>query len=336
MTRRRLSGAWIAAGAATTSGVSVFVNGYGVHAVSSPAVYTTAKNVVATAVLAIAAAAGLRWRRSRSSRGLPFLARFLEVGRPTPAASRRPVGPFRPLTRALGLGYVGLAGGGLAFVLFFDGLADTTATPAAFFRDTLVVWVGLLGFFALRERLTRWNLAAIALLLVGQVAIAGGVGRLAADRGELLVLASTLIWAVEVVVAKVLLRDLTPSAVSLTRMGVGALALIGYLVLTGHGGALVSFDASQLGWILLTGSLLALYVGLWMSALANARAVDVTSVLVGSALLTALLQALAGTASLSPVPVTVGLSLVAAGTAVVLWQALRRPQLLLGARSRPG
>ena len=59
-------------------------------------------------------------------------------------------------------------GGGIAFVLFFDGLADTTATPAAFWRDTLVLWVAVLAIPFLRERLTWWNVAAIAVLIAGR------------------------------------------------------------------------------------------------------------------------------------------------------------------------
>ena len=51
---------------ALVSGVSVFVNSYGVHAVSSPAVYTTAKNLVA-AVVRLAAVAGVAWRAAAAA-----------------------------------------------------------------------------------------------------------------------------------------------------------------------------------------------------------------------------------------------------------------------------
>ena len=60
-----------------------------------------------------------------------------------------------------------------------------------------------------------------------------------------------------------------------------------------------------------------------MTALARARAVDVTSVLVASALVTALLQAAAGTTSLAPQ--ALGLVLVAAGAGVVIGAGLRHP-----------
>ena len=62
-----------------------------------------------------------------------------------------------------------------------------------------------------------------------------------------------------------------------------------------------------------------------MTALARARAVDVTSVLVASALVTALLGAAAGTTSLAPQ--ALGLVLVMVGAGVVLGASLRRPSL---------
>jgi drug/metabolite transporter (DMT)-like permease len=147
------------------------------------------------------------------------------------------------------------------------------------------------------------------------------VGHLEADRGELLVLASTVLWAVEVIIAKKLLRDISPATVSLVRMGVGALALLVYLAATDRMHVLVSLGANQVGWALLTGLLLAVYVGTWMTALARARAIDVTSVLVASAVITALLQAAAGTSSLAPK--ALGLVLIFGGTVAVLWVGQR-------------
>ncbi len=315
---RGLPGVVVAGMTALVSGLSVFVNSYGVHSIAVPSVYTTAKNLVATLVLA--AAAVVAWSvRSRRARSAP--ARFVTVARgPGSAAVATGMRGWGP-ARWVGLAYVGIVGGGVAFVLFFDGLADSTATPAAFWHDTLVVWVAVLALPFLRERVTWWNVVAIAVLVVGQVAIAGGVGHLAADRGELLVLGATLLWAVEVVVAKILLRDVAPAAMALVRMGVGALALVVYLSATGTFHILAAFDATQVGWALLTGLLLAAYVGTWMTALARARAVDVTSVLVASALVTALLQAMAGTTSLAPQ--ALGLVMVVAGAGVVLVAGLR-------------
>ncbi len=317
-----LPGVLVAGMTALISGLSVFVNSYGVHAVTSPAVYTTAKNLVATLVLV--GCALIAWRARDRWPGTAA-ARFASVEKdPAGPGAARHWQEWGALPW-IGLAYVGVVGGGIAFVLFFDGLADTSATPAAFWRDTLVIWVAVLAVPLLRERVTWWNVAAIVLLVVGEVAVTGGVGHLAASRGELLVLSASMLWAIEVVVAKFLLRDIAPSAIALVRMGVGALALLAYLAASGSLHVLVSLDATQIGWALLTGLLLSAYVATWMTALARARALDVTSILVGSALVTALLEAAAGTASLAPQ--ALGLALIACGAGVVVWMGLHHPEL---------
>ena len=54
-----------------------------------------------------------------------------------------------------------------------------------------------------------------------------------------LVLAATFLWAVEVVVAKRLLSGIAPATLSLVRMGVGSVALLGYLAFEGSLGVAV-------------------------------------------------------------------------------------------------
>jgi drug/metabolite transporter (DMT)-like permease len=300
-------GVAVAGVTALVSGVSVFVNSYGVKTFASPAVYTTAKNLVAAAVLVLAAALGARSRAGRSAVNF--------VVAPVPQD------PRRGALHWLGLAYVGVVGGGLAFVLFFDGLALSQPASAAFWRDTMVVWVALLAVFVLRDRLRWWNLLAIALLVAGEVTVTGGVGRLAASRGELDVLASSVLWAVEIVVAKRLLRGIAPARLSVIRMGGGAVALVAYLATQGSLGTLLALNWAQAGWIALTGALLGVYVATWFTALARARALDVTSVLVGSAVVTWLLQWVAGSASAAPA--SLGLALIAVGVALVAVAAVR-------------
>jgi drug/metabolite transporter (DMT)-like permease len=201
-------------------------------------------------------------------------------------------------------------------VLFFDGLAQSEPAPAAFWRDTLVLWVAVLAVLFLRERLRWWNIGAIVLLISGEVVVSGGVGQLAANRGELDVLISSALWAIEVVVARRLLRTRAPATLAIVRMGLGALTLIVYLATSGSLGELGAMNADQWHWALWTGLLLSAYVATWMSALARARAIDVTSVLASSALITWLLQLVAGTTVVSGN--TIGLVLMGAGATLVL------------------
>jgi drug/metabolite transporter (DMT)-like permease len=314
MRRRPLPGIYVAAITAMVSGLSIFVNSYGVRAWSSPTVYTTAKNLVATVVLvATGAIVGARRRRGASAAGT------LSSVLPSNGSATSALTGTR---RALAFAYVGVVGGGLAFVLFFDGLSHSPPAAAAFWRDTLVIWVAIVAVVFTRETIRWWNVVAITLLVAGEIVMSGGVGQLAMRPGELDVLASSVLWAVEVVVAKRLLVDVDVSRLAMVRMGVGATSLIAYLAATGRLGALVTLDARQLWWVVATGALLGLYVATWLTALARARALDVTSVLLASALVTWILQGVAGTTTWARP--SAGLLLIAGGSLLVI-AAARRP-----------
>jgi drug/metabolite transporter (DMT)-like permease len=78
----------------------------------------------------------------------------------------------------------------------------------------------------------------------------------------------------------------------------------------------------QWGWVLLTGVILAGYVGTWFAALSRAPAVDVTAVLVVAAVITTVLQAMVNDTPL--VPDLKWLGLLVLGGALVLLPPPRR------------
>jgi drug/metabolite transporter (DMT)-like permease len=284
-TNRSASGIALAFGAAAISGLAVFVNGYGVKAVHDATVYTTAKNLVAAVVLVLLAlAVSGRARLPRTGRQYASLAAIAVVG------------------------------GSVPFVLFFEGLARASSTHAAFVQKTLVVWVALLAVPLLGERLRAWHVAAMALIVGGLVLLDGGLRGLRLGDGEVLILAATLLWAVEVILAKRLLRDITPETLAVARMGGGVVILLGWLAVTGRFGTLVDLDARGWTWSLVTGIILAGYVTTWFAALSRAGAIDVTAVLSVAAIITAVLNlAVKGIA----LPSVAGLALLAAGAALV-------------------
>jgi drug/metabolite transporter (DMT)-like permease len=284
------------------SGVAVFLNSYGVKTFDDPASYTTVKNSVAALTL-LAVVAALT------------------------AASGRVV--TRPAGRRqwAALGLVGVIGGSVPFLLFFEGLSRATSTETAFVHKTLVVWVALLAVPLLSERVGPLQWGAIGLLVLGQASLAGGVTaalHMSWGSGELMVLAATLCWAVETVLVKRLLGGMSSWTVGLARMCLGSVVLIGWAVLRGQASGLVALTAEQLGWVVLTGLLLAGYVATWFAALARAQAVDVTAVLVVGALVTAVLSAVVDGTALGPQ--LGGLVLVAAGGALVVLGARRVPE----------
>jgi drug/metabolite transporter (DMT)-like permease len=293
MTRTRRTGILLALGTAAISGVSVFVNADGVRAFGDATAYTTAKNVVSALVL------------------------LAVVGLGSPAGARL----TRPRTRGqwAGLLGVGVVGGSVPFVLFFEGLARADSAQAAFLHKTLLVWVAALAVVFLGERLSVVHVLAIALLVVGQVGLLGGLGGF--GTAELMILAATLLWAVEVVVARWLLAGVSSWTVGVARMGLGSVVLVAWVAVRGDLGLLTGMTATQARWVLLTGVLLAGYVATWFAALQRAQAVDVTAVLVLAAPLTALLSNVADGVPLRPQ--LDWLVVLLAGGALAVWAAWR-------------
>lgn len=300
----RRTGLLLALVTACISGVAVFLNSYGVKAFGDATTYTTAKNVVAALVLAAI------------------------VG--TLSASRGGAVLTRPSRRGqwAGLAVVGVFGGAIAFTLFFEGLALASAVDAAFVQKTLLVWVALLAVPLLGERLGALQIGAIALLVIGQIGLAGGTTTIF-GRGQAMVLAATLIWAGEVTIAKRLLAGLSSWTVGLTRMGVGSVVLVAWTLIRGDGGGLTALTGAQWTWVLVTGVILAGYVSTWFAALSRAPAVDVTAVLVIGAVITALLAAVVTGDPL--VPQLGWVTLVLVGTALVAVPAWRGRDTLGGA-----
>jgi drug/metabolite transporter (DMT)-like permease len=111
-------------------------------------------------------------------------------------------------------------------------------------HKTLLVWVALLAVPLLGERIGALQVAAIAFLVLGQIGLAGDVTAVF-GRGQLMVLGATLLWAAEVVIAKVLLADLSSWTVGLTQMAIGSVVLIAWTVIRGDGGALVALTGKQ-------------------------------------------------------------------------------------------
>lgn len=283
----------------TISGFAVFLNGYGVRAWADSggsATYTAIKNVVAASVLLVAYSALARrqtgstdWRPTRASQWMK-------------------------------LGLVGVIGGSVPFLLFFEGLARASSENAAFIHKTLIIWVALLAVPILKEKVSVWHLGALVLLVVGQTVLVGGLGGLSLGSGELMMLGATQLWAVEVIVVKRLLAELPPATVAVARMGFGAAILVGYGLITGAFHALAGIGVAQWAWVLLTGLVLSAYVSCWYAALARIQAIDVSAVIVGGAVITALLQS--GVRGLA-LPSPVGLAMVALGALMVVARELR-------------
>jgi drug/metabolite transporter (DMT)-like permease len=300
--QHRRKGVALAFAAACISGFSVFLNSFAVREFGDATLYTTAKNLVAATIL-LGAGAALTARRSPLGLALP------RTGR-----------------ERVGLVAVGVLGGGIAFALFFHGLAQTSSTSAAFVQKTLVIPVAVLAVTFLRERFTLLHGAAIALLVAGQVISSGGLGPFTLDRGEAMVLAATLLWSAEIVIVKSLLRGLSSMTVALGRLGIGVIVLSAIAVVGGATTQLGSVTPQAWLWVAATGLILSAYVATWYAALKHAGAIDVTAVLVFGAVITAALDT--GFRGTSLVPAALGLSLITFGCVLIMALGAERRRAL--------
>jgi drug/metabolite transporter (DMT)-like permease len=281
----RAMGLLLAAATATISGVSVFLNATAVKHVPDAAVFTTLKNTVAVVVLL-----GLAWVAVRP-------AEVQTIGRRDRAT----------------LGLIGVLGGGVAFLLFFSGLAMASAPSAAFIHKTMFIWVALMAGPFLAERLGWAPIAALGALLLGQAIIMPPLG-ITWGAGETLIAAATLLWAVEVVLAKRVLGRVRSPIVGVARLGIGLVVLVGFLIASGRIVGIVQLDLAGWAWVAVTGVLLSGYVATWLAALRRAPATEVTSILVLGAVITGVLTAISR--GMLPEPVTgVGYALVAIAVA---------------------
>lgn len=186
---------------------------------------------------------------------------------------------------------IGVIGGSLPFYLFFTALTQMPAINAALIHKSLIFWVALLAVPLLKERITPHHLTGL-ILLFGSNFLIGGFKGFTFSRPELMVLAATILWSLENVIAKVTLKRIDPLIVAGARMGFGSLILLGATAFTGKMQIVSSLSLQQWGMIALTAIFLLGYVTSWYSALKYAPAISVASILVSATVVTNILSAI--------------------------------------------
>ncbi|MCL5004494.1 MAG: DMT family transporter [Patescibacteria group bacterium] len=245
------------------SGLTNFINKIAVTTVKDPIFFTTLKNSL-VAILLIGVLTGLKkWPEIKSLKKNQWLKLFL----------------------------IGVVGGSLPFALFFIGLSKTSAINAALIHKTLFLWVFVLAIPFLKERVSRWQWIGVGMIFAANLLIGGFIG-FKYNLGELMILGATLLWAIENIIAKKALRDLSSSIVASARMTIGSIILIAFLYLKNGIIATPSLNLIQWGWILLTSALLFGYVTTWYAALKRAPTTYVATLLVPATLITNVLSAL--------------------------------------------
>jgi drug/metabolite transporter (DMT)-like permease len=244
---------------AIISGFSIFINKFGVAGINS-SVFTFSKNVVVALML------------------LSLIALAGELGK------------FRALSKKHWgkLLAIGFFGGSIPFLLFFAGLQLTTAANATFIHKLMFIFVVILATVLLKERLSKKIFIASVLLIAGNFLLFNF--NLTFGIGEYMILLATLFWAVETVISKHALNELSPRTVAFGRMFFGSLFILGYLGLTGETALITTLTLEQLAWVFLTASFLFLYVFTWYTGLKSVKASLATSILLLGTVITSVLN----------------------------------------------
>jgi drug/metabolite transporter (DMT)-like permease len=268
MRREARVGCAAAAVAAALSGLAVFVNGFGVRLFADATLYTTLKNgVVGVLVLApVALLPGVRRELVRLDR-----------------------------RRRARLAALALVGGSVPYVLFFEGLRQTTPATGAVLNHLQFVVVALLAVPLLRERVTPAMWLGLAALVAG-AALGTDVGSLRWNAGAALVLASTALFGAGFVLARHLLRDLSTSTVMTAKMTAGSAVLLAYSGVTGRLEAAAHLSGLQWRFVLVTALILLAFTAATLVAIKHTQVTTVIAIGMAAPAITLLLQEAAGRA----------------------------------------
>jgi drug/metabolite transporter (DMT)-like permease len=173
---------------------------------------------------------------------------------------------------------VGLIGGSIPFVLFFNALKETTPINSAFIHKSMFLFVALLAVFFLKEKLNLKFLAGAILLFVS-VFLLFGMKITSFNSADLMILIAVLFWSAENVFSKHLMNSLKANIVAFGRMFFGSLFILLYILFSGKTSFLFSLTQENFLWILITSLFLLGYVLTWYNGLSKIPVSQATSIL---------------------------------------------------------
>lgn len=269
-------GLWLVFSTAMISGVSIFINKFGVSVVNSN-IFAFLKNLVVALMLTgiILSLKNLKTFKSFS------------------------------LKKWLILISIGLIGGSVPFLLFFKGLSMTSAAQGSFVHKTMFIFVALLAVIFLKEKINKYFLFGGAAILFGNLFILKNFS-FVPSVGDLYVFLAVILWAVENVISKHVLRNTTSEIVAWARMFFGAGFIFLYLIFIGQAQSVFQINLEQVGLVLITAVFLFGYVLTWYKGIARIPVSAATSILLLGSPITTLL-AIVNTGKISPADIYSGI-----------------------------
>jgi drug/metabolite transporter (DMT)-like permease len=247
MNKNKIIGLLLVLLTALISGFSVFVNKFGIKE-TNPYVFTFIKNLIAA---------------------LPFL--FLAI------PAYRQIKKLNLKEKVL-LSMIALVGGSVPFLLFFKGLSIASAANANFIHKTMFIYIALFSIYFLKEKLNYIAYTGVGILLVGSVMFFK-VQPSKLGVGELYILIATLLWTVEILISKKLLSKVSANLVSLSRMLLGSIIILVYLLISGQASLMLTLTTRQWSWLLIGGAFLFGYVLTFYHGLKRLTAAEASAVI---------------------------------------------------------
>lgn len=173
---------------------------------------------------------------------------------------------------------IAIVGGSVPFILFFKGLALSTAIKGSFIHKTLFIWVALWSLVFLKEKFNRYQIAALIIIILS-VFLAAGFKLFSWGRGEVMILIATLFWSTEILVVKKFMKNIDFRLLAAGRMALGALIIFGYGLFTNNFSDIYKTAFTDWAKILIVSAFLFAYVLTWYKALSLAPANLITSIL---------------------------------------------------------
>lgn len=251
---------------AIVSGFSIFINSFVVKGLN-PFIFTTTKNIIVALFLISL---------------ILLLKEFNELKKLS----------IKQWTKLI---IIGLIGGSIPFWIYFYAIkigSEIYSTPygivAGFFhKSTLFVFVAILATFFLKEKISKEFIVGGLLLLLGNYLLAKNFFTIGFP--ELIVFIAIILWAIENVISKFTLRELSGNQVAFGRMFFGSIILMLMLVITGQANEFLAFEPKTLFWSFITAIPLFLYVFFWYNGLKHIEVSKATTILMLGQPITSLL-----------------------------------------------
>jgi drug/metabolite transporter (DMT)-like permease len=252
---------------AIISGVSIFINQYGVKVVNSY-IFAGLKNMAVAALLFSVILLFRQWKNLKSLNKKDWL--MLTV--------------------------IGFVGGSVPFLMFFKGLSMSTGPEAAYIHKFMFVFIALLAPFFLKEKI-KWPYAiGFVFLAIGSILLYKIKGAITWNNGDSLILGATILWSIENIISKKAVSKISPQIVAWGRMFFGSLFIIIFWIYTHQLGSLATLNMQQINWVFISSVLLFGYVLTWYAGIKYIPITYAAGILALGAPITSLLELIQGKA----------------------------------------